>query len=115
MVTIGLVSKNVYAVEDFGITCYLVGIPDQTAEVIWTSPTATGGGHIDTVQEGIFDPGTKSQFSILFISAAKLVELRGYAESHTFTCKIIVGPNNIPVADQQTISIFNPSKNTSVK
>ena len=101
-----------YEVEDHVISCKLSDIPSQFTGVLWTSPTADTGGYNFTKEDGIFDSETKSQISNLTILAAKIVELRSIAKSHTFTCKIIVGYINKTVADNQNITIFNPGKVT---
>ena len=73
--------------------------------MIWTPATSGTDGYI--LNDGVFDLETKSQVSTLTIAAVKLRELRKSAAMHTFTCKITVG---WPIADNQTITIFNPSK-----
>ena len=108
--TISPAETNVYAVEDHVINCNLSGFPAQITDVVWTPPTTETDGY--ALKDGIFDQEKRFQVSTLTISAMKLVELRGSAESHTFTCKITVGSNNTTVSDTQTITIFNPSKGT---
>ena len=93
------------------ISCNLSGIPAQITGVIWIPLTTESGGY--TVNDGIFDSATKSQVSTLTISMAKLVELEYLSKSHTFSCKIVVDLSNRTVAGNQTISIFNPGKNTA--
>ena len=110
MATIEPAATNVYAVEDHVISCNLSGIPAQITGVIWTPLTTETGGY--TVDDGLFDSATNSQVSTLTISAYNLVELRSFAESHTFTCKIFVGFINKTVADNQIITIFNPGTNS---
>ena len=104
-----------YEVEDHVISCKLSDIPSQFTGVIWTSPTTETGGYNYTKEDGLFDLETKSQISKFRIRAAKVVELRSFAKSHTFTCKIIVGFVNKTVADNQIITIFSPGKNTTFR
>ena len=103
---------NVYAVEDHTISCNISHILFQLNGVTWT-PAGTGtDGYF--VKEGVFDAETMSQVSTLTISIVKLAELREVAGSHTFTCKATaaVGPTNWTVEAIQTITIFDPSKQT---
>ena len=100
---------NVYAVEDHAINCYLSDIPAQIDDVIWSPPTMVTDGY--SLEDWNFDPETKSQVSTLIVSASQLLELKGYAKSHVFACKITVASNDWPVSAVQTITIFNPSKN----
>ena len=110
MATVEPATTNVYVVEDHVIRCNFSDVPAQINDVIWTPLTSKTDGY--ALKDGIFDPDSKSQVSTLTISAAKLLELRGVTESHTFTCKITVGSNNTTIADTPTITIFNPSKDT---
>ena len=107
--TIQPAAVDVYTVKDHVINCNLSDIPAQITDVIWTPPTTRTDGY--TMMNERFDLRTKSQVSTLKISVVKLIELRDFAESHTFTCKITVGFNNSTVVGKQNISIFNPSKN----
>ena len=101
---------NVYTVEDHIVTCKLTDVPAQIYGVSWTSEARKTNGY--AVEDGTFDPDTKSQVSTLSISSDKLVELRRSGATHSFTCKITVGDSNTEVKDIQTITIFNPSKET---
>ena len=94
--------------DDHVIYCNLTDIPMQITGVTWNPAATKIQGY--TLEDGIFDPETKSQLSKLTISAVKLLELRNSAESHSFICEITVGSKNWTVADIQTITIFSPSK-----
>ena len=94
--------------KDHVINCTLSDIILQINNVIWTPPTTKTNGY--TIKNGILDPKTHSQVSTLQISVVKLFELKGFAESHIFGCKIAVGSNNMTFAAKQSISILNPSR-----
>ena len=110
MVTITPARKNVYAVDDPSIICNLFDIPDQINGVIWTFPTTKTDAY--TLKDGTYDPAKKFQVSSLTVFSDTLIELRRTAASHTFTCKITVGSGNTTVAAIQTLTIFNPGRNT---
>ena len=99
---------NVYAVEYHVINCNFSDIPSQIYGVKWSPHTIKTDGY--TLKDGIFDQEKKFQVSTLTISSIELIELKGSAESHIFTCEITVGSNDRPVAASQTINIFNPSR-----
>ena len=100
---------TVYTVEDHVISCNLIGIPSQITGVSWTSSTTViADGY--TVNDGIFDSDTESQVSTLTISAERLAELRGFARSYSFTCKMTGGSDSRTVSAEQTIDIFSPGK-----
>ena len=90
------------------MSCILSDIPAQINNMIWTLPAIETGGY--TLNEGVFDATEKSQVSTLTISAAKLVEMKNSAISHTISCEISVGSHNTIIADLQNITLFSPSK-----
>ena len=108
MVTIEPATTNVYATEKHVIRCNLFDIPAQISGEHWTPSVTETDGY--TLHDGAFIPDEKSQVSTLTISPKKLVEMRGFAESFEFTCKINVGSSNTIISANQVFTIFNPSK-----
>ena len=106
--TVNPAVTNVYAVEEHVINCNFSDIPSQIYGVKWSPHTMKTDGY--TLKDGIFDQEKKFQVSTLTISSIELIELKGSAESHIFTCEITVGSNDRSVAASQTINIFNPSR-----
>ena len=96
-----------YSMHEHKISCELSDVPEQF-KVDWTTSTkATNLGIL------VFDQGDQdgtTQTSVLTLSSAQLVELKGVKADHILTCAIAVGKGEVktPVTATQTLTIFTP-------